>query len=118
MDRDRNAPHGGSTENTSEASHERQPDFEEPVVLPIEEVLDLHAFAPKEIPSVVEEYIKECRQAGMSEVRLIHGKGTGTQRAIIRRLLDNHPDVVSFVDAPPDAGGWGATIVRLRPSGN
>lgn len=87
---------------------------EEPVRLPIEDVLDLHTFAPKEIASVVEEYLWQCCQAGLREVRLIHGKGTGTQRAIVQRLLTNHPDVVSFADAPPEAGGWGATIVRLR----
>ncbi|MDE2485272.1 MAG: Smr/MutS family protein [candidate division NC10 bacterium] len=92
--------------------------FEEPVRLPIEEVLDLHAFTPKEIASVVEEYLGECRQAGILEVRLIHGKGTGTQRAIVRRLLMNHPDVLSFADAPPQAGGWGATVVCLKPAGN
>ncbi|MCZ7626792.1 MAG: Smr/MutS family protein [Candidatus Methylomirabilis sp.] len=61
--------------------------FEQPVRLPIEDVLDLHTFAPKEIASVVEEYLAQCRQMGISEVRLIHGKGTGTQRAIVRRLL-------------------------------
>ena len=83
--------------------------------LPIEEVFDLHSFAPKEIPSVVEEYLAQCRQTGLSEVRLIHGKGMGAQRAVVRRLLAKHPDVVSFTDAPPQAGGWGATLVRLKP---
>lgn len=91
---------------------------EEPVRLPIEDVLDLHPFAPKEIVSVVEEYLWQCRQAGILEVRLIHGKGTGTQRAIVRRLLMNHPDVLSFADAPLQAGGWGATVVRLKPLGS
>lgn len=98
-----------------EANCEEDEPFNELVTLPTEDALDLHAFAPKEIRSVVEEYLSLCRQAGISEVRLIHGKGTGTQRAIVRQFLENHPDVVSFVDAPPDAGGWGATIVRLRP---
>jgi DNA-nicking Smr family endonuclease len=98
----------------SEPSHQEQT-FGEPVRLPIEDVLDLHAFSPKEIPSVIEEYLAQCRQAGLSEVRLVHGKGIGAQRAVVRRLLANHPDVVSFTDAPPGAGGWGATIVRLRP---
>jgi DNA-nicking Smr family endonuclease len=90
--------------------------FKEPVRLPIEDVLDLHAFAPKEVPSVVEEYLELCRQAGMSEVRLIHGKGTGAQRAVVRRLLRNLPGVLSFADAPSQAGGWGATLVRLKPA--
>ena len=115
MDSEYNTPPGRSAQKTGEASRERQPYFEEPVRLPIEDVLDLHAFAPKEVPSVVEEYFEQCRQAGMSEVRLIHGKGTGAQRAVVRRLLRNHPDVVSFVDAPPQTGGWGATLVRLKP---
>ena len=87
----------------------------EPVRLPIEDALDLHAFAPKEIPSVVEEYLAQCREAGLSEVRLIHGKGTGAQRAVIRRLLRTLPSVISFADAPPQTGGWGATLVRLKP---
>jgi len=95
-------------------SGEGGPPFNEPVRLPIEGVLDLHAFAPKEIPSVVEEYLCQCRQAGLSEVRLIHGKGKGAQRAVVRRFLVSHPDVLSFADAPPEAGGWGATLVRLR----
>lgn len=97
-----------------EPSHPEQT-FQEPVRLPIDDVLDLHAFSPKEIPSVIEEYLAQCRQAGLSEVRLVHGKGIGAQRAVVRRLLANHPDVVSFTDASPGAGGWGATIVRLRP---
>ncbi|MBI2884302.1 MAG: Smr/MutS family protein [Candidatus Methylomirabilis oxyfera] len=92
--------------------------YEEPVRLPIEDVLDLHAFAPQEIVSVVEEYLWQCRQTGILDVRLIHGKGTGTQRAIVRRLLMNHPDVLSFTDAPPEVGGWGATVVRLKSSGS
>ena len=89
--------------------------FEEPVRLPTEDALYLHAFAPKEIPSVVEEYLVQCREAGLLEVRLIHGKGTGAQRAVIRRLLRNLPGVLSFADAPPQAGGWGATLVPLKP---
>lgn len=88
--------------------------FDEPVRLPIEDSLDLHTFAPKEVASVVEEYLAQCREKGLVEVRLIHGKGTGTQRAIVRRLLADHPDVLSFTDAPLEAGGWGATIVRLK----
>jgi hypothetical protein len=96
-------------------SGEAEQPLNEPVRLPTEDVLDLHAFTPKEIPSVIEEYLELCQRAGMSEVRLIHGKGTGTQRAVVRRLLANHPDVLSFADAPPEAGGWGATLVRLKP---
>ncbi len=87
---------------------------EEPIRLPIEDALDLHTFAPRDIPGVVADYLEECRRLGLVEVRLIHGRGTGTQRAIVRGLLARHPEVDSFEDAPPDRGGWGATIVRLR----
>jgi DNA-nicking Smr family endonuclease len=88
--------------------------FSEPIVLPIEDSIDLHAFHPKDIPSVVEEYVEQCRQAGLKEVRIIHGRGTGVQRKIVRSILQNHPLVLSFQDAPPEAGGWGATIVALK----
>ncbi len=65
--------------------------FAGPVVVPIEDSIDLHAFSPKEIPSVVEEYIAQCIQAGIYEVRIIHGRGTGVQREIVRSLLEKHP---------------------------
>ena len=88
--------------------------FTEVVAVPIEDCIDLHPFAPADIPSVVEEYLEQCRQAGIYEVRLIHGRGKGIQRRIIRSLLEKHPHVSGFEDAPPDSGGWGATIVVLR----
>mgnify|MGYP001615023948 CR=1 FL=1 len=108
------APKTESLNKSDRDTRGAQEPFEEPVILPTEDVLDLHAFAPKEIPSVVEEYIEQCREAEIAEVRLIHGKGTGTQRAVVRHLLGSHSGVISFTDAPPEAGGWGATIVRLR----
>ncbi len=86
-----------------------------PVVLPIEDSLDLHSFAPRDIPDVVREYLAACVQQGLAEVRLIHGRGTGTQRSVVRSVLAAHPLVVEFADAPPERGGWGATVVRLRP---
>jgi DNA-nicking Smr family endonuclease len=86
---------------------------DEPVVLPITDVLDLHTFSPRDIPSVVEEYLRECRERGLLQVRLIHGRGRGVQRAVVRRLLAGAPQVVAFSDAPPERGGWGATIVTL-----
>lgn len=89
--------------------------FDEPVVLPIEDFLDLHAFAPREIPSVVDEYLREAHRRGFSEVRLIHGRGKGVQRAVIHALLAAHPLVARYFDAPPERGGWGATVVVLRP---
>ncbi|MCS6924708.1 MAG: Smr/MutS family protein [Candidatus Binatia bacterium] len=96
-----------------DAGDDSQVPFPEPVALPLEDVIDLHAFRPQEIRSVVEEYLQACRAAGFSTVRLIHGKGKGVQRESIRALLARLPYVRAFYDAPPDAGGWGATVVVL-----
>jgi len=96
---------------------DREPGEDHPVVLPIGDSLDLHAFAPKDIPAVLADYLEECARRGFREVRLIHGRGTGTQRAIVRRLLATHPLVADFADAPPDRGGWGATVAYLRAAG-
>jgi DNA-nicking Smr family endonuclease len=92
-------------------------DEPDPVSLPIEDSLDLHSFAPKDVRPVVEEYLKEAAARGFSEVRLIHGRGTGAQRASVQGLLAGHPLVERFFDAPPERGGWGATVVLLKPSG-
>ena len=100
-------------EGVSDAMDSDSP-FGEPVVIPIEDHLDLHPFQPKEIASVVEEYLEQCREAGFCEIRLIHGKGKGVQRNIIRVLLEKHSNVESFHDAPIEAGSWGATIVILK----
>jgi DNA-nicking Smr family endonuclease len=86
----------------------------EPVRIPIEDSLDLHAFAPRDVPSVVDDYLTEARARGFAEVRLIHGRGIGVQRAIVQSLLARHPLVAAFADAPEDRGGRGATLVRLR----
>jgi dsDNA-specific endonuclease/ATPase MutS2 len=88
--------------------------FSEPVLVPIEDSIDLHAFSPKEIPSVVEEYIEQCVQAGIYKVRIIHGRGTGVQRRIVQSILKRNPRVASFKDASAEAGGWGATVVALK----
>ena len=90
-------------------------DEPEPVSLPIEDSLDLHPFAPKDVRPVVEEYLKEAAARGFSEVRLIHGRGIGVQRASVQGLLAGHPLVERFFDAPPERGGWGATVVVLKP---
>ena len=89
--------------------------FPEPVVIPIGDAIDLHPFAPGEIAAVVESYLEAVTAAGFTEVRLIHGRGKGVQRAHIRRLLATHSLVEAFGDAPPERGGPGATIVRLLP---
>ncbi len=90
--------------------------FGDPVVVPIEDAIDLHAFSPKEIPSVVEEYIEQCVAAGIYQARIIHGRGAGVQRRIVQSLLKKNPRVASFKDAPAEAGGWGATAAVLKRS--
>jgi DNA-nicking Smr family endonuclease len=87
---------------------------EGPVGVPIEDALDLHAFAPRDIPSVVDEYLRAAARRGFAEVRLIHGRGRGVQRAAVQALLERHPMVLQFFDAPPERGGWGATVAVLR----
>lgn len=86
----------------------------EEVVLPVEDHIDLHAFSPRDVRSVVESYLAAAVEAGFEEVRLVHGRGIGVQREIVRSLLSRHPFVEGFADARPELGGWGATVVRLR----
>lgn len=89
-------------------------DEPDPVSLPIEDSLDLHAFAPKDVRPVVEEYLEEAAARGFREVRLIHGRGIGAQRRSVQGLLVGHPLVLRYFDAPPERGGWGATVVVLK----
>ncbi|RPH61645.1 MAG: DNA mismatch repair protein MutS [Acidobacteria bacterium] len=83
-----------------------------PVRIPIADTLDLHAFAPRDIPSVVEEYLRAAHDAGLREIRLIHGRGRGIQRGIVQKALENHPLVSEFWDAPESH--LGATVARLH----
>ena len=94
------------------------PESDDPVVLPIDDHLDLHTFSPGEISSVVETYLAEAVQRGFTEVKLIHGKGRGAQRAMVRAVLASHPLVAHYADAPPERGGWGATVVLLKKMGS
>ena len=87
---------------------------EEPFVVPIEESIDLHHFRPAEILPVVDAYIEAALEAGFREVRLIHGRGKGVQRANIRKFLEADPRVERFSESSPDRGGWGATLAWLR----
>jgi len=87
---------------------------DQPVELPIQDELDLHTFHVKDVKSVVEEYLYQCLQRGLSEVRIIHGKGIGTQRRIVQSVLEKSPYVLSFSEAPPQQGGWGATMVKIK----
>lgn len=88
--------------------------FPEPVRLEITDVFDLHTISPREVRAVVEEYIREARRKGFRTVRIIHGKGVGVQRETVRTILARTSFVEHFADAPPEAGGWGATVARLR----
>jgi dsDNA-specific endonuclease/ATPase MutS2 len=90
------------------------PEDDEPVRIPIEPELDLHPFAPRDIPSVVEEYVNEAHAAGLSELRLVHGRGRGVQRGIVQQALERHPLVISFWDDP--SSHLGATVAKLRTS--
>jgi DNA-nicking Smr family endonuclease len=81
------------------------------VKIPIEDSIDLHTFAPREVGSVVQEYVTAAHEAGLREVRLIHGRGKGVQRGIVQHTLENHPLVVEFWDAPETH--LGATVARL-----
>jgi len=85
----------------------------EPIRIPIEDVIDLHSVSPRDIKPVVEEYLWEAQRLGFRAIRIIHGRGTGVQRETVRKILERTPFVESFRDAPAEAGGWGATVVTL-----
>jgi len=89
-------------------------DFSEPVRIPITDVLDLHSVPPRDIQEVVEEYLIERHRLGYKALRIIHGRGIGVQREMVRAVLTRTSFVESFGDAPAEAGGWGATLVSLR----
>lgn len=86
-----------------------------PVELPIDGILDLHAFEPSDAKDLVTHYLEECRARGILEVRIIHGKGTGAMRETIHALLSSLPSVISYRLAGEDEGGWGATLASLDP---
>jgi DNA-nicking Smr family endonuclease len=86
----------------------------EPVIVPITDVLDLHTFLPQEVPDLLDEYLCACIAEKIFHVRVIHGKGRGILKKRVHGVLKRHPLVVAFAEAPPEAGGWGATLVTLR----
>lgn len=88
--------------------------FSQPVELPLEDVLDLHTFSPKEVPGLVEDYIQHAYEVGFKQVRIIHGKGKGVLRAIVHSVLAKSPYVRRIEPTPAEFGGWGATVVILR----
>jgi dsDNA-specific endonuclease/ATPase MutS2 len=87
--------------------------YPEPVRIPVQDVLDLHTVSPRDVKVVVEEYLAEANRLGFKALRIIHGRGTGVQRELVRSLLASTPFVLAYADAPVEAGGWGATIVTL-----
>ncbi len=86
----------------------------DPVVVPIDGILDLHTFAPGDLKGLLQDYVDACLEANVHDLRIIHGKGSGAMRARVRALLEEDLRVQAFEDAPADAGGWGATQVTLK----
>lgn len=86
----------------------------EPIRIPVTDVFDLHTVPPRDVQPIVEEYLIEAHRLGLKALRIIHGRGIGVQREIVRSVLARSPLVLHFSDAPAEAGGWGATIVSLK----
>ncbi|MBK9154215.1 MAG: Smr/MutS family protein [Chloracidobacterium sp.] len=97
-----------------EETHSGEPPFDEPFEIEITDSIDLHAFRPKEVRAVVEAYLQEARARGFKFVRIIHGKGVGVQREIVRKVLGETDFVKGFKSGDEFSGGWGATIAELR----
>ena len=88
--------------------------MDEPIRIPITDVFDLHSIPPRDVKAVVEEYLIEARRLGLKALRIVHGRGIGVQREIVRSILARTEFVAEFRDAPAEAGGWGATVVTLK----
>jgi DNA-nicking Smr family endonuclease len=86
----------------------------EPIKVPIEDILDLHTFQPKDVPDLLVDYFTACMEEDIYSVRIVHGKGQGILKKRVQALLKINPMVRSFKDAPSEAGGWGATLVTLK----
>jgi hypothetical protein len=102
-----------TTETADDDSIDPFNPFPDPVVIEFRDVLDLHSIPPKLVRAVVEDYLEEAHTRGVPYLRIIHGKGIGVQRELVRSILASKPFVTDFQDAPIEAGGWGATIVNL-----
>jgi DNA-nicking Smr family endonuclease len=88
--------------------------MDEPVEIPINGVLDLHSFKPRELKDLIPDYLAACQDRGITQVRIIHGKGIGNLRRTVHSILSKHPEVISYALDHPEYGGWGATLVSLR----
>lgn len=102
--------------NNDEKNYSDPEEDDAPVDYPIDGTLDLHLFAPRETKEAVLEYIRVCLEKGIYEIRIVHGKGIGVKREIVRKLLESHPRVISFRHEGGSGGGWGATVVDLKRS--
>lgn len=110
------SPLASEVENDDAAFADPFNPFPEPVEIQITDVFDLHTIPPRDVKLVVEEYLEQAAQEGFRSVRIIHGKGIGVQREMVRSILARTSFVLDWTDAPPEAGGLGATIVRLKGS--
>jgi len=111
------SPGHSTTETTGEDESEQlDPNnpFPDIVVIEFQDVIDLHSIPPRQVRAVVEDYLEEAHRRGARWVRIIHGKGIGVQREMVRSILSRTPNVIDFRDAPAEAGGWGATVVTLK----
>ncbi len=112
------AKQSGPTASQFESDEDNSVDpfnpFPEPVDIQVTDVFDLHTIQPRDVKLVVEEYLNEAERSGFRSVRIIHGKGIGVQREMVRSILARTSFVLDWTDAPPEAGGLGATIVRLK----
>jgi len=110
----RSEPGGDEGIRCDSAKDDEAADENALVRIPLEDNIDLHSFPPRDVPDVVDAYLEVAVEKGFSEVRLIHGRGIGVQRDRVQKLLARDPRVSGFHDAPPDRGGWGATIAYLK----
>lgn len=116
----RKLPENRNSKPTQRSSDEENliDPFPEPVIIPIEPELDLHTFSPKEVGPLLEDYLQSCRENGIFEVKIIHGKGKGQLKARVKSILAKNPLILHLEDADFDSGGWGATIVQIARKHN
>jgi dsDNA-specific endonuclease/ATPase MutS2 len=108
-------PTPSSLEDQSDTTFDPDNPFPDPIEIEITDVFDLHTIQPREVKAVVHEYLQQAHDKGFKSVRVIHGKGIGVQREIVRSVLADTEFVADWTDAPPEAGGWGSTVVRFKP---
>jgi dsDNA-specific endonuclease/ATPase MutS2 len=108
--------HSASVKEEEDQTLDPMNPFPDPVNIEFSDVIDLHSIPPRQVRAVIEDYLEDAHRRGFQWVRIIHGKGIGVQREMIRSILARTPFVIDFKDAPPEAGGWGATIVTLKSS--